>query len=985
MLHPVPASMKIHPSALHTVELADGRVTSAAYSSASFRLMSKKIDFERSDLRVEFASSSVDQSSAEAAVRSKLSGEKHAGLEKLSSFRQSSSARNVWSELRGSSSGASVDSLRGQGQCAYSSLEFRAASSSLSVTGLHRLAGSPSGRACLGNLVATLALERDVVNVYVRPHDTILNDYGKSIVQANTYQSGQHPYNSAGLDGTGQVVGVGDTGLDDLHCMFINDDESEVLRSTVLLPLVENGNRKVIQYVAYANGKDTKDGHGTHVTGTIAGFDSSGSLSAEKGHASGAKITFFDMSDNGQSISYPTPISDWVFQPTYNAGGRIHSNSWGSYGNQYDSTCRDIDEYHYDTDDFLALFAAGNDGDEGFYSIASPATAKNSMAIGASRSSSSFGDLAYFSSMGPTFDNRFKPDVVAPGYFTQSSAARTSGQSCGLTSKAGTSMATPAVAGNAAIIRQFFDDDSFWEATCNSAYSKCGAFNPRGATVKAMLIHSGEAMDEYPGGDTEGEITLVTTPDFLQGFGRVSLQNVLPLSGTTVAGLDLFVDEISMSSFKTTTYTVAVTGSASPLKATIAWMDPPASTTASKLLIHDIDLKVIAPDGTTVYYGNEFAGDEENNVEQVFIPSPTSGDYTVVLTSKSITYESTQKVSVVITSVGSVSGPATGSVSSDVANYPLQCSGGQSQVTVLMVDKGTNGWGSDNRYRIIRTSDSVEVKNGRLDSSSKGNFYEKDTFCLDDDSYIAQLDLSGSRADEVGFSIHACDVFLNNLYTSDSFTLSSNTCGACSENSMEIVLQGSEYGVPYGWAGDSSYTIKSDDAGVDIIGTLEVGIVDVRGFCFPDGVYNITFANVPGEDDWGGFNDDVFEGYFGIQEYAMSFTCGGEDVTLNMFSCNDNTGKCVRINQLALLDLSGGDCDVLLITNTDTTPDSDDDDNSPFISGTILIVIIIGGVVVIGAFLVLLYNLCCGASRGAAEAAEVQMNSQRKTAISSSY
>lgn len=85
----------------------------------------------------------------------------------------------------------------------------------------------------------------------------------------------------------------------------------------------------------------------------------------------------------------------------------------------------------------LLIFAAGNDGD-GILSdctIGSPATSKNVLTVGASTSGpgrwSWTGDdgeaaisasqaqdidiMAYFSSYGPTLDNRIKPEVVAPG------------------------------------------------------------------------------------------------------------------------------------------------------------------------------------------------------------------------------------------------------------------------------------------------------------------------------------------------------------------------------------------------------------------------------------------------------------------------------------------------------------------------------------------------------------------------------------------
>lgn len=106
--------------------------------------------------------------------------------------------------------------------------------------------------------------------------------------------------------------------------------------------------------------------------------------------------------------------------------------------NMYDSDCIDIDQFLYETDDFMIFFAAGNSGTEGYYSIGNPAIAKNSLAVAASETDSSVDTMAYFSSLGPTFDGRIKPDITAPGYFTTSAqAGLTSSDNCYVTSKAG--------------------------------------------------------------------------------------------------------------------------------------------------------------------------------------------------------------------------------------------------------------------------------------------------------------------------------------------------------------------------------------------------------------------------------------------------------------------------------------------------------------------------------------------------------------------
>lgn len=97
---------------------------------------------------------------------------------------------------------------------------------------------------------------------------------------------------------------------------------------------------------------EVHSGHGTHVCGTIAGniTDSTNSYYNHAGHAPAAKIAFFDMviynvllfwvliylldiipqeNSNSQYFTMPSPIGDNVFGPAYQAGARIHSNSWG--------------------------------------------------------------------------------------------------------------------------------------------------------------------------------------------------------------------------------------------------------------------------------------------------------------------------------------------------------------------------------------------------------------------------------------------------------------------------------------------------------------------------------------------------------------------------------------------------------------------------------------------------------------------------------
>lgn len=187
--------------------------------------------------------------------------------------------------------------------------------------------------------------------------------------------------------------------------------------------------------------------------------------------------------------------------------------------------------------------------------------------------------VAFFSSLGPTFDQRIKPDVVAPGYFTYSACAGIAANvTCTVLSHAGTSMATPAVAGTAALIRQYFTGNkgdnteategeggelTAYQQVCRDTYPLCQPFSPRGASVKAMLIHSGEAMEEYYTGRYNATTTeptaplLNSPPDMYQGFGRIALPNILPYPNIEEV-LDLYVEELTVESLQEVRYTVVV-------------------------------------------------------------------------------------------------------------------------------------------------------------------------------------------------------------------------------------------------------------------------------------------------------------------------------------------------------------------------------------------------------------------------------------------
>ncbi len=94
----------------------------------------------------------------------------------------------------------------------------------------------------------------------------------------------------------------------------------------------------------------------------------------------------------------------------------------------------------------LTFACAGNSGQTSWFYVGSPADADSVMAVGAVDVN---GNLAGFSSRGPSYDRRIKPDIAADGV-----NAVVVNSSASVTTASGTSFATPLSAGGAACLWQ---------------------------------------------------------------------------------------------------------------------------------------------------------------------------------------------------------------------------------------------------------------------------------------------------------------------------------------------------------------------------------------------------------------------------------------------------------------------------------------------------------------------------------------------------
>ncbi|WP_426560651.1 S8 family serine peptidase [Angustibacter sp. McL0619] len=252
-------------------------------------------------------------------------------------------------------------------------------------------------------------------------------DLAESVAQIGAPQAW-----AAGLDGTGTTVAILDTGIDAEHPDLVG----QVAESTSFVP-----------------GEDVTDrnGHGTHTASTIVGTGSA-SDGVEKGVAPGARLAVGKvLGDDGfGQESWIIAGMEWAANHA-----KVVSMSLGSSEPSDGTSPMDqaVNELTAQTG-ALFVIAAGNAGAPG--AIGAPGAADDALTVGAVDSAD---QLAYFSSMGPrSGDSAVKPDLSAPGVDISAARSQYVDGTGWYQTMSGTSMATPHVAGAAAILSQAHPD-----------------------------------------------------------------------------------------------------------------------------------------------------------------------------------------------------------------------------------------------------------------------------------------------------------------------------------------------------------------------------------------------------------------------------------------------------------------------------------------------------------------------------------------------
>lgn len=327
-------------------------------------------------------------------------------------------------------------------------------------------------------------------------------------------------------------------------------------------------------------------GHATGVCQRMAGAGNWNPL--DRGMAFGADIL-------------TVPGSIWNSPGLYSSDSlRVanHSYGWGCSGG-YSGSSIMVDNQIRTQNAMMHVFSAGNIGTDSscaYYGVPGwanitghPKMAKNPIATG---SVNIYDQIEGFSSRGPAYDGRIKPDICAVG-------------------PGGTSHASPGVAGAYTQLMQVYK-------------SMNGGQEPPSGLLKGILQNTAEDLGN-PG------------PDFLYGYGRINvrraykvIQQVQHITGNVANGAAQL-------------HSITVPAGVRDLRIMLYWSDREATSGAPIALVNDLDLQVTnpamtsfapwvldhTPNLTSITSPATRGRDSLNNMEQVTISNPMPGNYQV--------------------------------------------------------------------------------------------------------------------------------------------------------------------------------------------------------------------------------------------------------------------------------------------------------------------------------------------------------------------
>ena len=338
----------------------------------------------------------------------------------------------------------------------------------------------------------------------------------------STAQIGAQKVWKDGNTGQGVTIAVIDTGIDAEHPDFagrIDDTASFVPDETVV----------------------DRNGHGTHVASTIAGTGAA-SDGLERGVAPGATLDIAKvLSDSGQGQdSWVIAGMEWAARDKH---AKIISMSLGSGPTDGSDPTSQAVESLSDETGALFVIAAGNAGAPN--TVSAPSVAPSALSVGAVDAND---QLAPFSSQGPRVgDSGIKPEITAPGVDILAARSQYAAEGEGsYQTLSGTSMATPHVAGAAALLLEAhpeltgpqLKDDLVSTSHATPDYTAFQAGNGRvdaAAAVNATLIAQGTASVSRV---VKGGVTAVTQPVVYTNLGDEPITLDLTVNAPNVpAGL----------------------------------------------------------------------------------------------------------------------------------------------------------------------------------------------------------------------------------------------------------------------------------------------------------------------------------------------------------------------------------------------------------------------------------------------------------------